>query len=256
MSDASLSLRDGTPPPSDEQRIARAVAVGLPILTVAVAAVVGLVIGPATSILVLAAGLLLGVIAILWTSLRILSGDATLSPELEALDMAAQGVDALASRKKMLLRALKDLDNERSIGKLEDEDYEQISSTYRAELKAVLKRIDESLAPHRARAEEALRSHLVRAGIGEAAARGKLPADDGGSDEPARAPEAGAKAKDREADGDARVACPKCGESNEPDAKFCKECATRLSPASTSKEPAKLATSTDDSEDDEDDDDE
>ena len=76
----------------------------------------------------LAAGLLLGVIALLWGSLRILSGDAALSPELEALDMAAQGVDALASRKKMLLRALKDLETERSLGKLEDEDFEQISA--------------------------------------------------------------------------------------------------------------------------------
>jgi hypothetical protein len=92
------------------------------------------------------------VIALLWSSVRILSGDAALAPELEALDMAARGVDVLSSRRKMLLRALKDLENERAIGKLDDDDYLQISAVYREDLKAVLKRIDDSLAPHRARA--------------------------------------------------------------------------------------------------------
>lgn len=252
MSDASLSSRDDAP--SDEQRIARAVAIGLPLVTLAAASIVGVVVGPATSILVLAAGLLLGVIALLWSSLRVLSGDAELSPELEALDMAAQGVDALASRKTMLLRALKDLENERAIGKLEDDDFEQLSSTYRAELKTVLRRIDDSLAPHRAKAEDAAREHLVRAGIVATGYRGALPGataeQAAGHDAEARPAAKGAAAKGAAV----RVACPKCGESNEPDAKFCKECATRLPPASTASAPAAVATSSHDSDEDHDED--
>ncbi|MBX3201477.1 MAG: zinc ribbon domain-containing protein [Labilithrix sp.] len=249
MSDASLTSgtsRDDAP--SDEQRIARAVAIGLPLVTLAAASIVGVVVGPATSILVLAAGLLLGVIALLWNSLRVLSGDAELSPELEALDMAAQGVDALSSRKTMLLRALKDLENERAIGKLEEDDFEQLSSTYRAELKAVLRRIDDSLAPHRAKAEEAAREHLARAGVVAPGGRGALPDENtakGAARDAATKPAKGSTK---------RVACPKCGESNEPDAKFCKECATRLSPASTSSVPAAVATSNHDSDEDDDED--
>jgi ribosomal protein L40E len=212
MADPELTARA----PTDEQRIAKGVAIGLPLVTLTVAAVVGLLVGPATSILVVAAGLLLGVIALLWASLRVLSGDAPLPPELEALDMAAQGVDALATRKKMLLRALKDLENERGIGKLEDDDFEQIAATYRAELKTVMKRIDEALAPHRARAEETARAHLTKAGLVEVGYRGSLPA------EPA-APKASAKD-----DEPSRKVCPKCKASNEADAKFCKECATKL----------------------------
>jgi ribosomal protein L40E len=188
----------------DEARIAKGVAIGLPIVTVVGAAAVGVTMGPATSILVVAAGLLLGVIAILWGSIRILSGDAPLSPELEELDMRAQGNDPLTSRKKMLLRALKDLENERAIGKIEPEDYEPIAAQYRAELKAVLTKIDESLAPTRALAEEAAKKFLAKA---------KLEAKDEESK-----PEV-----DEE-----RVACPKCEAKNEPDAKFCKECATKL----------------------------
>jgi hypothetical protein len=180
--------------------------------------------GLATAILALAAGLLLGVIALLWSSVRILSGDAALSPELEALDMAAQGVDALASRRKMLLRALKDLENERAIGKMEEEDFQQISSTYRNELKTVLKRIDDSLAPHRAKAEEAARTYLAKAGLERRAA--KLTEDETAPKKTDRTEESSVEASNA-----ARVACPSCGESNEPDAKFCKECATKLTKA-------------------------
>jgi hypothetical protein len=214
----------------DEQRLAKAVAIGLPLVTVTVAAVVGMLVGTATSLLVIAAGLLLGVIALLWGSLRILSGDAELSPDLQALDMETQGVDALGSRKKMLLRALKDLENENNIGKLEDDDYDQIAATYRAELKALLRKIDESLAPHREKAEELARAHLVRAGISAAGYRGELPTDD---EESLADGKSGGKAPPA-----ARVRCPKCDASNEPDAKFCKECASKLSAPSTPPTPS------------------
>lgn len=198
----------------DEQRLGRSVSVGLPIATVLGAAITAVLAGPATGVLVLAAGLLLGVIALGWASLRILSGDVELSPELMALDSTVRGADALISRKNMLLRALKDLENERAIGKIEAEDYEQITQTYRAELKTLLKRIDETLAPHRAKAEELALEHFRKVGLaGEPEAKPTPQAKPA----PESAPE--------------RITCPKCGDSNEAGAKFCKECATKLSPS-------------------------
>jgi hypothetical protein len=224
----------------DEQKIARGVALGLPLVTLSTAAIVGVLVGPATSILVIAAGLLLGVIALLWGSLRILSGDAALSPELEALDMAAQGVDALASRKKMLLRALKDLENERGIGKIEEDDYGLIATTYREELKAVLRRIDDSLAPHRSRAEEAARAYLVRAGITGGGADDEPAADAERESSPKHASSAKTIPKEtRTREPDRRVKCPDCKASNEPDAKFCKECAAKLGTTLASDEPSR-----------------
>jgi hypothetical protein len=211
----------------DEQRIAKLVKLGLPAVTLASAAVVGVMYGVATSLLVIAAGLLLGVIALIWGSLRILSGDAPLAPELEELDLAARGEDALSARKTMLLRALKDLENERGIGKIEDEDYEQIAAVYRNELKGVMKKIDESLAPHRERAEELARSHLARAGL----MNGSAEPEKKGSSEPPRQ------------EAPARVLCSKCSASNEPDAKFCKECATPLDATTGSGAMAKAARS-------------
>jgi hypothetical protein len=219
----------------DERRIAHGVAIGLPLVTVTLATVMGVTIGAPMAILVLAAGMLLGVIGLFWASLRILSGDAPLSPELEALDASAHAVDALASRKKMLLRALKDLDNERALGKLEDDDHEQLSQTYRGELKDVLARIDASLEPHRKKAEDAARVYLAsaKAGLVEEGYRGTTPAegDDDDDDDVADVGEpvvAKSVVAEKTETAPARVACPKCSTANEVDASFCKKCGASL----------------------------
>jgi hypothetical protein len=210
----------------DEARLGRAFAIGLPIATVLLAFIVLVVFNLALAILVLAAGALLGTIALLWASLRVLSGDAALPPELEALDATAHGVDALASRKKMLLRALKDLDNERALGKLDESDHDEIAASYREELKDVLRKIEASLAPYRARAEDLALEHLTRVGLLEpgyrgAASPGAEEAAVGSADAP-RLDEAAKDAPSPSPSG--RVTCAQCGASNEPDARFCKGC--------------------------------
>jgi hypothetical protein len=258
MADEAMETEDGSAHRDvkaelDERRIARAVAIGLPLVTASLALVTGVTMGTPLAILVTASGVLLGVIALFWASLRILSGDAALSPELEALDATANAVDALASRKKMLVRALKDLENERALGKLEDDDFEQLSHTYRGELKEVLTRIDASLEPHRPKAEDAARAYLAKAGLSaesepapkprEAASKKKTveppdsePAidedqddddDDDGVSEPVVAAKAEKKAETK-ASPATRVECTKCATSNEVDASFCKKCGASL----------------------------
>ncbi len=192
----------------DEQRIARVLKLALPALTLGTAVLFGLVVGLPAALLVLAAGALLGTIALLWASLRVLSGDAPLPADMGSLVMDSQGGDALTGRKAMLLRALKDLENERALGKLEPKDYDEVAATYRAELKTVLREIDEVLAPHRSKAEELIRSHLESAGL-----------------EPVDGPPAAAPATESEG---RRRACAKCEASNESDARFCKACGASL----------------------------
>ena len=223
----------------DERKIARLFAIGLPVVTVVAATAVGLATSAPIAILVLSAGVILGVIALFWASLRVLSGDAPLSAELEALEASQRGVPALVSRKKMLLRALKDLDNERAVGKLDEADFEQVSGTYRDELRRVLAEIDETAAPHRARAEELARAHLERAGLA-AEAEGDAASDaEGDADDASEAPaETDGTAPAPETDAERRR-CAACEASNEPDAKFCKGCGSPLSaaaPAVTSEE--------------------
>ncbi len=198
----------------DERRIARGIAIGLPLATLTIGLGAGVILGPAMAILVFAAGVLLGVIALFWASLRVLSGDAALPPEIEALDATGHAVDALASRKKMLLRAIKDLEVEHSLGKLDDDDRDQITKMYRGELKDVMMRIDASLEPHRPKAEEAVRAHLAKAGLSDKGYRDE-PVDSGLRPEPA-------------VEKPAKVECEKCETLNDPDAAFCKKCGNSL----------------------------
>lgn len=204
----------------DERVLARALSRGLPVVTVVAATIGGVFGGVSLAILLLAGGTLLGVIALFWASLRVLSGEVELPARFASAasaEPAARG-DAFSARKKMLVRALKDLDNEHALGRLEDDDYAQLSQTYRDELKTVLRAMDDALAPYREKAEEAARLHLAHAG--KSTKKAEKDAVD-----------------TREADDDApqtsRITCASCQASNEPDAKFCKGCGANLDPRSS-----------------------
>ena len=91
--------------------------------------VVGMTFGLALAILVLAGCVLAGVITLFWLSVRNLSGDTPLSLD-EALAMGAP--TAAEEEKRAVLRALKDLEFERSVGKISEQDYLEFSARYRA----------------------------------------------------------------------------------------------------------------------------
>ncbi len=203
------------PPPVDtdesERTLGRAVGVGLPVLGIGGAIGIGFVAGLGSGILVLAAAALLGTIAFLWASVRTLSGDAPLSLELEALAAQRVGVDALAEQKIRVLRALKDLESEHALGKIDDADYERLVTAYRDEAKGVMRKMDLEVEPRREEAEKLARAYLKEKGLA-----GGAPAE-----EVVAAPEPPAPT-------DERRECPSCKVSNEADAAFCKKCGTKL----------------------------
>jgi hypothetical protein len=189
-----------------EKVLARVVGIALPTLCVASAAVVGFVVGAGSAILVLAFGALVGTIALLWASLRTLSGDAPLPTGLERATSQSHGVSALTEHKRRVLRALKDLESEHAIGKIDDADYDAISLDYRQEAKSVMRKLDEEVAPSRAEAEKLALEYVARQGLGAKAA----------SNRP------------RMTKGAERVVCVSCKTSNEPDATFCKQCGSAM----------------------------
>jgi hypothetical protein len=191
-----------------ERALGRRVAIGLPALTAVGALAVALFASVGSALLVLAAGVLIGTIALLWASVRTLSGDAPLPEDLEALAARAHDVDALAERKNMLLRALKDMEHERAIGRVDAADYEAITADYRAQVKEIMKEMDADVAPRRARAEAIAKEFLAKKDLRTKDAEPPPPA---------------------KADGD-RVRCATCGTSNEADAAFCKKCGAKQQP--------------------------
>jgi hypothetical protein len=195
-----------------ERSLARMVAIGLPVGGLVGAVAVGVIAGIGSALLVVAAAALLGTIALLWASVRTLSGDAPLSLDLETVSARKLGVDALSEQKRRVLRALKDLENERAIGKIEEADYEMLVARYRDEAKAVMREMDLEVAPLRGEAEKVARSFLKKRGL-----------------EPEDSPETAIEATvEAPAASGERVTCAKCRTSNEPDATFCKKCGASL----------------------------
>ena len=191
-----------------ERSLGRAVSLGLPLLSIVAAVVVGVVASLGSALLVLASGALLGTIALLWASVRTLSGDAPLPIDLEALAARRHGVDDLAEQKHRVLRALKDLESEHALGKIDDADYGSFVAKYRDEAKTVMRQMDLEVAPLRETAERMAREYLETRRLGL---------------EPAPSP----------APVDSRPACGSCGASNEPDAAFCKKCGSAMKDAAS-----------------------
>ena len=137
---------------------------GVPIVVLAIAAVAGYFQGPATTLLVLAGGALMAVIATFWASVRTLVGETPLT----GADAYALGAPrAEEEQKRAVLRALKDIEFERSVGKISDEDYRVLTTKYRAEAKRLLRLLDAESHPRRAQVEALVAQRLVSAGLAQ-----------------------------------------------------------------------------------------
>ena len=256
------------PPEREEpidKRLTRWARIGVPVGVVVLAAVAGLTLGAPAVVLVLACGALVAVIAVFWASLRTLVGETP----LEGADAYALGAPRTEEeQKRAVLRALKDLEFERSVGKISEEDYAALVGRYRTEAKRLLRLLDAEAAPRRRRVEGLVAERLKAAGLVAAAAptaeppkvpKAAAPAPSPGKPEPTGK---GRKKKDRRNDA-ARVAtskaaagergigkptssgpgvgqptsseprvCASCQTTNDADAVFCKKCGARCAPES------------------------
>jgi hypothetical protein len=185
------------------------VAVGLPAVCVSAAVLVTVTGGAGPALLVLASGALLAGIALVWASIRTLSGDAPLSVDLEAAATPQAVGGDLFEQKRRVLRALKDVEGERALGRIDDADYEVLVSRYRDEAKAVMRELDRQAAPMREEAERKARQYLARHGLRDAESPGEGPGE-------------------KSAASTERLACGRCGASNEGDSSFCKGCGAAM----------------------------
>lgn len=145
MADAQTTQADAF-----ERKLAGWVRTAVPVATLASALVLVVMVGPGPAILVLAAGVLLGAVMALWTSLRSLTGDAPLAEGFDDGGIKARASEAESS-KRAALRALKDLEHERAIGKIDEADYAALSGQLRDRAKTLLRELDDEIAPMRAR---------------------------------------------------------------------------------------------------------
>lgn len=129
----------------------------LPAATVALAIGAGSFYGMSVGFLTFGAGVLISAIFLFWFSLQSLAGQSPLTLD-EAVSLGAPTADE--EQKRAVLRALKDLDYEREVGKINEDDYEVLAHRYREEAKRLLRAVDLGMREQRARAERLLEERL------------------------------------------------------------------------------------------------
>jgi len=150
-----------------------------PLGVVVAASVAGHYMGLGVGLLTLSGGVLGGVIWLMWASLQGLAGDVPLTLD-EALSLGAPSTEE--EQKRSVLRALKDLEYERAVGKINDADYAILAEHYRNEAKRLLRAVDADLGPERERAEQILADRLAAEGFEPAPAGAEPAASEPGAD--------------------------------------------------------------------------
>lgn len=184
------------------QRKAQARAwLGAPVLLISAAAIGG-TLGVGPLLLCLAGGCLVAAILALWGSLLVALEES--EPSLDDA-LAFYSSSAEDEKKQSVLRALKDLDYERALGKLSEADFERLRAQYRAEARALIG----ATAPSSPAFEQAKRALALELSAAPRKAEADLqPTPSTPVDHPC---------------------CPQCNGLNDPDAKFCKHCGKPLS---------------------------
>jgi hypothetical protein len=148
---------------------------------------------------------------------------------------------ALEREKTLLLRSIKELEFDRGMGKVSEKDFAEMSARLRARAARLMRQLDAG-SLYRQQIEQEVERRLAAAGaarkseagpasraeaktsVAEQPPAGRVPP----ADEPAGGPAPAAAPAVR--DEPAGAACPSCATANDPDARFCKNCGTRLEP--------------------------
>ncbi len=122
---------------------------------------------------------------------------------------------ALEREKTLVLRSIKELEFDRAMGKLAQEDFDEMSQRLRARAVGLMRQLDASHAAPREKIEQELASRLARE---------------------ARDPQRRATQRPRAAGWPAaavaaEIICETCETANDADARFCKNCGTNLARA-------------------------
>jgi len=203
-----------------------------PLVTLLAAIIAGTMYGVQLVVLILSGGALLLVIWLLWSSVQALTGGSELTFE-EAFSMGTRSAEE--EQKRAVLRALKDLEYERSVGKISDDDYQEYAARYRAEAKRLIQGLEENLAEGRKQVEVEL---ARRSSKKASEAKPKIASQSDGNGE--STPEADDSDARASAASDAELGspetrdCPACQVKNELDARFCKACGKSMAPAEES----------------------
>jgi hypothetical protein len=150
------------------------------------------------------------------SALRPLVTGETRQPEM----VGSQTRAALEREKNLLLRSIKELEFDHAMGKVADNDFQDMSARLRSRAVRLLQQLDSTSTGYRDLIERELAKRLVKAGT---IAAGASPVAQGFSPAADETVTPVPDARETTAG-----ACPSCATVNDDDAKFCKSCGTKL----------------------------
>jgi hypothetical protein len=109
---------------------------------------------------VLSAGGLLFAISFVWAALRTLLGGAHEAHVSES--PALRRRHELLDEKEAAIKGLKDLEFERDVGKLSDEDFKRLEGELRGRAKKIIKELDDDLREYKGKAQALLDRELEK----------------------------------------------------------------------------------------------
>jgi hypothetical protein len=162
------------------------------------------------------------------------------SPEQDRTVMVGQRTRVALEREKMMaLRSIKELEFDRAMGRLSDEDWREMSGRLRGRVARLMRQLDAG-SGYRAQIERDLAKRLNAGDTRLTASRSESSADATADArlKPSRSDDSGSPSEERlseDAGEDTRSAkalaervCSSCETSNDADARFCKGCGQRL----------------------------
>jgi hypothetical protein len=221
----SLEKSISTEPPRAlvNRRVEAAVVVPVAVIP----AVVGIAVLYGAQLSIAAVFLVLGWFSIVATGWLLYRAAVSFSLDVaDTATLAGRITDArraeLEREKKILLKAIKEIEFDHETGKLDDQDAAEITQKYRGRALEIIRLLDEEKAhDYDAVIEKELAKRLAReegATAGEPAAPAAAEAKDAAA--PTLKPEVSTEPVD--------TRCPKCDIKNDLDAVFCKKCGARL----------------------------
>jgi hypothetical protein len=108
--------------------------------------------------IVLAALALVLTISFVWRMLRVLLGGEAQRDLVQSTAMRRRA--ELLDEKDAVLRSLKDLEFERQVGKISEDDFKRLDAEFRSRAKRILKLLDDDLKEHREKARSLVHKEL------------------------------------------------------------------------------------------------
>jgi len=186
---------------------------GLALLATAIA--VGAVVSVGTGVLVVAAGLILLVLVVGYLAVdSLLAEDVDLA---SVADVQESELLELEREKTAILQSIRDLENERDLGKISPDDFTSLDDFFRKRAIGVMKKIDRDLSSWRKRAEALVAERLQSVAEGKREPARPAPV-------PVAAVATVAAADLPSGEAAAPRACPSCQTVVDEDSNFCKKC--------------------------------